>query len=449
MIAAAVVVLAGCSGTESTTGYYAFVAAEDSPMAERCAQFFGEPDAIGERLGLTLYPTQEERGVCVYDTSDGGRAVLGLSKERPDEAQVMARGEGPFYAFLFLVTSDGSARPVEASRRTDLVSWLERRAGAVEDDFDAWVAALPPVEDGYVDVGGYEVDPSAGAEQDPLEGLLRTPSATVRVTSVVRHDFLMVDDSAVSAGDGNEFLLSDLTVTQVEDPEVMPSYSIEIDGEDRGSGTQEALSALVRAGTAAQVAVAVPSDAGDVRLVVRTGSDVQAISLIDGSVHDEGQSDRLEAAASGEVSMERTDPRMRTPEGKDLTFYPEQYYAGTVAWTLNPWSPTSGWAPKGQVFLALTLRPLESNKAFPLTPADITGVADGQEYGATSFDAASYTFQHLVPEDVSRVTAQLRITPDPVQLGSPSNWRDGYTLTGPIVYDLAIDPNQARAAQDG
>ena len=187
------ITLTGCGGAASTTGFYAFVASEDSPMSERCSQFFGAPDSIGERLGLTLYPAQEEQGVCVYDTSDGGRVVLGLSKERLDDAQVMARGEGSFYAFLFLVTSDGSARRVEESRRTDLVSWLERRADSVEDDFDTWVAALPSVEEGYAEVGGYEIDPSAEAEQQPLDGTLRTPSATVRVTSVVRHEFLMVD----------------------------------------------------------------------------------------------------------------------------------------------------------------------------------------------------------------------------------------------------------------
>ena len=268
---------------------------------------------------------------------------------------------------------------------------------------------------------------------ETLDGTLSTPSATVHVASVAHPIFLMVDQEELAPGKDEQFVVADVTITQFDDMTVTPSYAIEYDGQPAGDAAAEALKVLVR-GSSTQIALSVPTDVEDVTLVVTTGDVPQAISLLTGDVKDNGESDRLGTAVSGVSSATYTEPEILDETGELTTKYDSWYadYSKSVDWTITPWLASQGWAPSGDNHFVLDLAPVSPEAALPLTVEDATVTINGMQYAPVSYSPAEYAFTFLIPENVDRINAELRVTIDTAQLSADAwshAWEPGWTVS--------------------
>lgn len=254
-----------------------------------CTAAFGTEDELGDLFGVGLtYRSGGGGRPCAYETDDGGTVVLSVLDFRPPPLpgfDLTALGER--YAAVVSTVPPAPPALADPARRARLQAWLDGRAHAVVDDHDAWLATLPAVEQPYVAINGYELDPFGLAQPYvELTGRLVTPSRTIGVTGVRRVSYLRVREDAgpVRAGEGREFLLA--TLVSESNPGAAPAdvtVRARVDGVDVGAVPLPA-DTVADSDVTTDLVLSVPVGATEVELVITTDGTEQAISLVDGTV---------------------------------------------------------------------------------------------------------------------------------------------------------------------
>lgn len=434
-------VTAGCGASAGPTiGFHEFTMAQAQDVPDLCDAFFGTEEDLSERLGMELYLEDvQQGGACVYGSSAADDMVaLRISERKPETAALVAKGD-TYFASLLVMTG-GEEGSLDRELREDVSEWLGDRAESVEDDLDSWTAALPATEPGLSMNDGYEFfgplqDPEADEDGNPkADKTLLTPYGTVSVVPRPADGHLWFDGEPMRPADGEKFVAATVFVA-VDEGGTGKEFTLRVDGVDATEQVRDAFDEVVLDQTT-QLLVSVPEDASTVDIGVGSAGDdssLQTISLLDGTIDDDGRSDRLAETVMGSTDADETDPEMLDAAGEDSIWVgvPTPFRSWDITWALVPWTPESGWSPEGQTSLIVHLNADEPEAVAPLTTADATAIIDGVEVPATSYDPATYSFTFSIPEGSDRAEVQTRYT-------VPAT-ADGFTATGPIIHDISID----------
>lgn len=271
-------------------GFHGLLKAARSEAERVCASAFGETTELSDLFGVGLtFREGGEGGPCVYDTADGGRVLLSVLDFRPPALPVFAlTATGEQYSVAVVTEPPAPPALADPERRVRLQAWFDARAHAVVDDYDEWLATLPAVDEGFLALGGYELDPfGLGRPHLELDGRLVTPTRTVAVTGVRRVGYLQFDEDSplVRAGDGREFLITTLvSELHASAPDARVAIRARVAGADVGAvPLPVATPTAAHSDVATDLVLSVPVGATDVELVVVTDGVEQAISLTDGA----------------------------------------------------------------------------------------------------------------------------------------------------------------------
>lgn len=426
IIASSALLLAGCGADEGGgVGFNEFTRASAAEMPNICEMFFGDADSVGSRFDTTVFESEHVHE-CTYETSGGEWIGLGISDSKP-EAPSVGRGEN-YYAYAYY------SMDLEPDVLETIGSWLERRASAIEDDFEDWIAELPHAEEALVSSeGSFAYDEST--KTTSLSGTLLTPASRVSVSGVSKPTFVSLDDEPTQPAEGQQFLNVSVSISALS-IEGAPKavYHAEIAGEKFEEAT-EALDRVV-AGAASELLLSVPVDANEVDLVATVNDETQRISLITGVVDDEGRSERLASAKQGSLEFIRTRPEVTDEDDYSRWVGYSDPYDDYATWSSTPYSDTEGWAKADEHFLVIGLVPDTPESAHELTTADAVLDINGQDYKATSYDPATHSLIFSIPSTTSRAKVTYQATLDTSLMGS---WESGYKMDGPEKNVGSID----------
>lgn len=256
----------------------------------------------------------------------------------------------------------------------------------------------PPVEPGFATVLARPPDVTTTA---PADGLLRTPDLDWTITGLATTDRVGSGPEAIVAPDDHELLVVESEVVVPDDRFGDPGVAtLVVDGRRVPLEAWRDLEP-----DAATLVVAVPSDASEVVLEVLSQERSQGISLLTG--------DKEPGFPAG--IYRSTEPvgvgRALTATVELPTGDPGRASATVEAVQLLGYDDDLGWAPDGQVFVAVAYAALDDETpCCDLDDLDVTAVptlaVDGQASQPLDEPATSTTW--AVPVDTTRVRLGLR-----------------------------------------
>ncbi|WP_250445485.1 hypothetical protein [Actinotalea sp. C106] len=435
VLAGAALTLTACAGGPSVepVGFHEFRHASGGDADALCAAFAGETADLSDLFGVELTYSEGTEGGCLYETADGAYVALGVDDGTMTEWDLSATSG----TFTTGVVASPPRPPVfmDAAKLQTLQEWVDARAAAVLDDYDDWLATLPEAEETYLALGGYELDPlMLENSRIELASTLVTPTVDIDIHGSRQVDYLQLEDPGALTRAGHErvFLVASLG----------SSAHREIDGADRTVHVRvdgvDGTPFTLDPSDLADLVLSIPADATDVALVVTTNDDAQEISLIDGTIHDDGRGERYDARTSDMLHCDLTYPQVRqadgTPKERRVTAFDRYITAHHV-----PWTAGSGWAPDGETYLTLALHPYDANHALPREASDARVTVAGTEHGPLEVDGENHSYTFLVPETPEDVRAEIAIHPDGAALvGQYQGWQEGDTVTAPGRLDCTI-----------
>jgi len=431
---AAVLVAAtcACSGGGGA-GFWELTRGSDDQMVTACERLFGKPEALGKRLGLELQGDSHSSGTCTYPTVAGALSLT-FSEDQPYGEMMKVRGEKYWIGL-------SSYPAIPSDKQPSALKWLRGRADAISDDYDAWVAGLPVLEESWASAD------AASGQMDPVRAVgasMSTPAGTVHVASVSVPAFVVVGGSDLRAADGEELVSIALEISRERD---ISTYEVLVDGVVSAEAT-EAVGVGVQTGTMT-LTMSIP-DGAEVVLAATTGEVVQRIDLLTGEVDDDGLSERLGTARRGTVTASKASPKALSASGEDVTSwrgYLDDPYGTSAAWSVAAWD--DGPAPDGQEFFRLELKAASTTSAHALTAADAVATVNGVPHPATSWDPQAYTYVFLVPAGADRIEVTVSATLDPAKARWGWNQEPTGSYSGPLVYSWSIDTHDVVAEGSG